>query len=80
MEGVEVDAVAQLAGQAEVVRIHRGDVDGDSWVLDRARREEGGHQRDGVVLAPEVDPAGRLPALPESTEREDVVAEPGSRR
>ena len=53
MERVEVDPIAQLPGEPEVVGVDRGDVDRDPRVLDRAGGEERGHERDRVVLAPE---------------------------
>src|SRR5690606_24343976 len=53
-EAVNSDAVADLAGEASVERVHGGDHDRDVRVLDRARVEERARELVLVVVALEV--------------------------
>src|SRR5262245_13807716 len=76
---MEVQAVAQLAREPEVVRVDGRDVDWDPRVLDRSGREERGGERDRVMLAPKAHRSLRLPGVPEGPQGEDVLAEPRTR-
>src|SRR5262249_37865725 len=76
MERMHVEAVAELAGEPRDVGIHAGDEDRHFWMFDRARAEEGRHQRVLVEFALEIELRAVLPAIPDRPQREDDLAEP----
>lgn len=77
---MRADAVADLAGQAAVVRIDRCDFYGDARVIDRTRIELRGHEGEVVVLALELERCAVLPAVPNRAQGENVFAQPRSGR
>src|SRR3990170_8790610 len=80
VEGVDVKAVADFAGDPADVLVDAGDIDRDLRVLDGPGIEEGGHQVEAVELPPEVELGPVLPAVPDRAERQDHLADPRPRR
>ena len=79
VKGMDVDAVAELAGQTAHVRVDGREIDGNPRVLDRPRVEEGGHQVEAIRGAPEVERRAVLPALPDGPQGEHDLAQSRSR-
>src|ERR1035437_8610467 len=75
MKWMDVEAVAQLAGEAAHVRVHAGDVDRRSRIGKRTGVEERRHQREVVELAHEARTRAILPAVPDGVDHLDHLAQ-----
>src|SRR6266542_2567782 len=77
---MHADAVAELADELAVVAVDSGDVDGNVLGLRRvrARAEEGGDERELVMLALEVRAGAGLEGLEDGLEAEDVLSHSGA--
>ena len=81
VEGLDLEAVGDFAGEAGVAGICRAEVEGRLAVVEAAGMEGGRHQGDGVVLAAVIERFALLPGAPDGTQGAHVVAEPrGDRR
>src|SRR5207237_729732 len=80
IEGVQAQAVADLAGDAAHVGIHRRNVDRDVRLGDRLRPELGVHEREAVMVATEIRRPLLLKSAPELAQRQDILAQTRTRR
>ena len=80
VEGVEQDAVAQLAGDLEHPGIDGGEVELDSGLRQRAGIEGRRHQVHGVVPGADVELFARLPAAPDEAQGRQVLPHTGGGR
>ena len=80
MEGMDVEAVGELAGEPAHVGVQARDVDLGQRTIERRGAEERRHQAELVVLALEPGPRAVLPHVPDVADQEDHLAEPRARR
>src|SRR5262249_60565556 len=80
VERMDVQAIADLAGDPAHQAIHARDVDRDLRMLDRPRVEERGHEIEAIELAGEVELRPVLPAIPDGPQSEDDLPPPLARR
>jgi hypothetical protein len=76
VEGVDVEAVADLAGQGRQTGVDAGDVDRDLRVLYRTGVEERRHEGVPVELALEVQRLASLERIPDGAQSAYVLAQP----
>ena len=75
VEGMHVIAVAHLPGQLRHQRPHPGDVNGDVRMLDRARVEKRGHQRERIENPFETEALPGLPGVPDGPQGRNVFGQ-----
>src|SRR5579862_8956180 len=76
VEGMDVDAVGELAREPAHVGVHGRDVDGNVRPLERCGREERRHQAELVVLPLEAGTRPVLPHVPDVADELDHLAQP----
>src|SRR5215469_9669420 len=79
VKGMDMQAVADLAGHPAHIGINASDEDGGLRVGYRPRAEEWSHEVEGEELAMESERGAVLPTIPDSADREHHFAQLRSR-